>query len=303
MLPHYDLSTDSDQVLIDACRNWGFFELSGHSVGEDLMAEALAVTRKFFNQPQAVKNQIQRTADNCWGFYDSELTKNRRDLKEILDIGPDQDSGPLAGARAQWPDDAHFVGVISELMLAMHDTALEVVSRVMQTLQTDADVLAPFADHSSFLRLNYYPHSDNPAAADTPWLPEEGELGIHHHSDAGAVTVLLQDEVPGLQVHQGDAWHTVPGERSRIIINIGDIVQVWSNDEYKAPLHRVLASQGRERISIPYFLNPDYHYSYAPLGTEVPRYRAINWGEFRSRRSQGDYADVGEEVQISDYRL
>lgn len=303
MLPTYDLRCGDNSGLINACERWGFFELSGHDIDEGLMAEAISVSRHFFQQPSTHKNQIARTAQNCWGFYDSELTKNRRDLKEILDIGLDMDTGPLAGACAQWPDDKHFIAVIGELREAMHATSLKVVQQLMQTLQTDADYLTPFRNHSSFIRLNYYPHSDNPAPADTPWLPIEGDLGIHHHTDAGAVTVLLQDELSGLQVHNNGAWHTIPGGRIRIIINIGDIVQVWSNNRYKAPMHRVLASQGRERISIPYFLNPDYDYTYSPLGTDSPRYHPINWGEFRSRRSAGDYADMGSEVQISDYLM
>ncbi|MEM9624190.1 MAG: 2OG-Fe(II) oxygenase family protein, partial [Pseudomonadota bacterium] len=82
---------------------------------------------------------------------------------------------------------------------------------------------------------------------------------------------------------------------------------VWSNDRYCAPLHRVLAHNTQPRYSLPYFLNPAYTYHYAPLESPLKqhadRYQAINWGEFRSRRSAGDYADEGTEIQISDYRL
>ena len=79
-------------------------------------------------------------------------------------------------------------------------------------------------------------------------------------------------------------------------------MQVWSNDIYRAPLHRVLANPDSARISIPYFLNPSYRYNYGPL-TGEPRYRQINWGEFRAQRSAGDYADLGTEIQISDFAI
>ena len=62
------------------------------------------------------------------------------------------------------------------------------------------------------------------------------------------------------------------------------------------------ASANDRRISIPYFLNPAYNYNYAPLLGQ-PRYRQINWGEFRSQRSAGDYADLGSEIQISDFAI
>ncbi len=119
--------------------------------------------------------------------------------------------------------------------------------------------------------------------------------------------MLLQDGHPGLQVEKEGRWHTVDAERGSIIINIGDVVQVWSNDRYKAPLHRVLASDTHTRYSAPFFLNPSFETNYAPLQSTQMHgralYRPINWGEFRNGRAAGDYADVGEEIQIAHYRL
>ena len=156
--------------------------------------------------------------------------------------------------------------------------------------------------HSSFLRLNYYPTCDDPAPAETP-LGGPGNFGINHHTDAGAITVLLQDDQPGLQVYRANTWTLVEPRPDALVVNIGDIVQVWSNDRYPAALHRVIANRD-ERYSAPFFFNPAPEAMYAPLTTsEPPHYRAIQWGEFRANRSAGDYADHGEEVQISHYRI
>jgi isopenicillin N synthase-like dioxygenase len=88
-----------------------------------------------------------------------------------------------------------------------------------------------------------------------------------------------------------------------LVVNLGDIVQVWSNDAFVAPLHRAIAHPSRHRYSVPFFLNPSCDTHYAPLaGDQPPRYRAISWREFRALRSAGDHADLGEEVQISHYR-
>lgn len=83
--------------------------------------------------------------------------------------------------------------------------------------------------------------------------------------------------------------------------------QVWSNDRYKAPLHRVKAQLEKERYSAPFFYNPDYKTNYAPLESTITAdrpalYTPINWGDFRLRRFQGDFADNGVEVQIAQYR-
>ncbi len=311
-IPELDLSSLTApatlRALDKACAEWGFFYLVGHDIDARQRDEIFAATRAFFRQPTAVKNRIRRNDTNSWGFYDAELTKNRRDWKEVLDIGPAAVSGPLAGSRPQWPDIAGFRDVIEGLTGQMHDIALQVITAIARALDSSEDLLAPFIDHSSYIRINYYPECEDPAAADSDVVPDSGHLGVSHHTDAGAVSVLMQDDVAGLQVYNAGSFHTIETHPDALVINLGDIVQVWSNDRYQAPLHRVLVNAGAERISIPYFLNPSYDYDYAPLEGGVndscpPRYRPINWGEFRSKRSAGDYADFGEEIQISHYRV
>ena len=304
-IPAIDLQNIDLDELDRACREWGFFTLTGHDISAQLRGEALRMTAEFFHQPKAAKNEIRRTASNCWGYFDTELTKNRQDWKEILDIGFAEAEGPLAGATPQWPDDHQFVECIGHLRQALHDTAISVVQLVVQALGAQLDVGTVFGQHTSFLRLNFYPPCPNPYDPESHGsATQAGELGISHHTDAGAVTVLLQDDQPGLQVlHQGQ-WQSVPPQPEALIINIGDIVQVWSNDRYPAPLHRVLANSSQQRISTPYFLNPSYAYDYAPLvNDDAAHYRDINWGEFRAGRAAGDYADYGTEIQIEHFRI
>ena len=85
------------------------------------------------------------------------------------------------------------------------------------------------------------------------------------HTDAGALTLLSQDEVGGLEVCVNSKWFPVEPVEGAMVINIGDIVQVWSNDLYQAPVHRVQASGNRDRYSLPFFFNPSYDAVYAPL--------------------------------------
>lgn len=304
-IPHLDLQDINPLALDRACAQWGFFKLSGHQIPARLIREVLTQTALFFQQPREHKQQIARSADNAWGYFDAELTKNRRDWKEILDIGPAVTQGLLAGSFPQWPDLTGFQETMIELEDHFHKVALELIRSIALSLGSDEDLTSAFDDHSSFLRLNYYPPCPDPAPADADFVPAKGELGISHHTDAGALTVLLQDQQPGLQVYRDSRWHTISPTDDALIINIGDIVQVWSNDRYQAPLHRVLANASVPRISTPYFLNPNYEYNYAPLAATLdgvePKYNSINWGYFRSQRSQGDYADHGEEIQIANF--
>ena len=132
--------------------------------------------------------------------------------------------------------------------------------------------------------------------------------GPTFRSTANAGAARLQDAAPGLEVYKAGSWHLVEPLADALVINIGDIAQVLSNDRYHATLHRVRASSTGERYSVPFFFNPAYSASYQPLSSVVetdqsPLYSAINWGEFRASRAAGDYADIGEEIQISDFRL
>jgi isopenicillin N synthase-like dioxygenase len=295
-----DFGSDCWRPEMDrACREWGCFQIINHGIDSVQLADCQREMRDFFAKPREEKLRVERTLENPWGFYDRELTKNVRDWKEVFDFGPAAATGQLA-CLPQWPRGLpDFRPVMEEYFSACEAVARQLLAGVSQNLGMPVDYLERGfgSEHSSFLRLNYYPPCEAPGQ----------HFGISHHTDAGALTVLLQDQQAGLQFFRGGSWCTVAPVSGALVINIGDIVQVWSNDQYQAPLHRVLTSEMEPRYSAPFFFNPSYDFNYAPLPGALagmaPRYRSINWGEFRARRAAGDYADVGEEVQIEQYRI
>jgi len=287
-------------ALDAACREWGFFQVVNHGIPQPAIDKAIGQARAFFAQPLDAKRAISRSRENPWGFFDRELTKNVRDLKQVYDFGPAHGGN----IRPQWP------AGMPEFRNAVHGYyrhCERLAYRLLAAISTNLGMSPGFLSrgfgpgHTSFLRLNYYPVPLTPASASA------GHFGVGQHTDAGALTILLQDEQPGLEVFRNNAWHVVEPRSDALVINIGDIVQVWSNDHYFAALHRVVASAAKERFSIPFFLNPGYETDYAPVPTMIDtarpaRYRTINWGEFRRLRAEGDYADYGVEVQIDQYR-
>ncbi|KAA8516748.1 hypothetical protein F0562_017054 [Nyssa sinensis] len=92
-----------------------------------------------------------------------------------------------------------------------------------------------------------------------PFCPQPDlTIGIRSHSDYALMAVLLQNQVPGLQIKHGDGWVDVKPLRGGLIINIGDSLQIISNDEYKSVEHRVLANSSKEpRISTVEFFHAD----------------------------------------------
>lgn len=285
-----------------ACRDWGFFQVVGHGIDEPLMRSIFEVTHEFFAQPADVKRRILRNAENPWGYFDRELTKNRQDRKEIYDFGP-ADGEKL---KPRWPAGLfriRFEPVVRAYYANCKSLALRLLSSIATNLGVAPDYLArDFAHtHTSFLRLNYYPKLPRTGAEDLT------TFGVGEHTDSGALTLLLQDDQPGLEVFRNGGWHLVEPTPGALVVNIGDMIQVWSNDQYRAALHRVITNPVADRYSVPFFLNPSYETVYEPLPTAVSRraparYRRISWREFRDQRAAGDYADIGEEIQITHYR-
>lgn len=307
-IPVLDLDgrqADAMGGLREGCRDWGLVHLVGHTLPPDLTRSVKDAARQFFALPADAKRASSRTRENPWGYYDRELTKNRRDRKEIFDIPRDTDlsgsAAPFRG-RARWPDEpAEFAEVMSQYLAACSDLSDRLLGLLAATLNIDRQQLARHfpPSHSSFLRLNHYPVHD-------ALEPELGkaDLGIHHHTDAGALTLLLQDDVSGLQVVRDGLWYDVEPLAGAVTMNIGDLVQVWSNDRYRAPIHRVRGMTRRDRYSVAFFYNPAYAAVIAPETSDGPaRYRPFTWGEFRARRAEGDFGDYGQEAQISDYRV
>ena len=278
---------------------WGCFTLVDHGIPSELEERFAAQMRRIFALPRADKLRVERTAENARGFYDRELTKNRPDWKEVFDYG--LRSGP--DGEDQWPEGlVGFRQTMAEWQEACEGVAFPLLRALAVGMGERATALEPYFDrHTSFVRLNHYPVCPDPAPADAGLVPEQGALGVSHHTDAGALTLLWQDSMSGLQVQRDGVWTLVDVPAGSLAVNLGDMLQVWSNDHYISPLHRVIASSERERFSAPFFFNPSVDTVCRPLA-QPAHYRPVPWAEFRSLRSAGDYADVGEEVQISHYR-
>jgi isopenicillin N synthase-like dioxygenase len=284
-----------------------------HGIAEEDLAALEAAMRGFFALPAEEKRKTLRSRDNAWGYYDEELTKNRPDWKEVFDYGAERAADDPAVAhsdgRNRWPEALPGLKPV----LLRHHAACEGVARALLRAICTSLGLAPdrldayFEGDSSFVRLNHYPRCDTPAAPDAGPFPASGHLGVHHHSDAGAFTLVYQDGVAGLQVEHEGRFELVEPVAGALTVNLGDMLQVWSNDCYRSPVHRVITSAERERYSAPFFFNPRYDTVCEPLleaaQGQAPRFRPISWARFRDQRSAGDFADYGSEIQIDDFRI
>lgn len=327
------------EEIAAACSRVGFFQVTSHGVPTELIEEYRARCRAFFASPKEEKDRWRRDAGNARGFFDDELTKRRRDWKECLDVGvpgsrdwsvPDDDpSNDCLDGRNRLPSRDGLRDVVAAYFDACAALAhrLAVLMAAGLGRPPNDDLLRRLREgHSSYLRCNHYPVCD---PTDAAVLAEYDDgagapLGISPHRDAGFLTVLLQDDdCHSLQVLSRrrpppqQRWITVRPVPGAFTVNTGDMAQIWSNDAYVAPLHRVLSNETKERFSAPFFYNPSYDTVVRPLVTtkttsagdnddsydvDEAVYRPVSWGYYRAVRFAGDLTDLGVEIQTEDFR-
>jgi len=307
LVPVVDISDPGATSLTDldrACRDHGFFLLTGHGL-DDVIARTFDAARQFFDSPFELKDSVRRDARNPLGYNERELTKRLRDHKEVFDL-VDPTEG-RAKHYNRWPDLPGFHEAIADHYDACSDLALRTTELVLTALGLSGSVLA---DHrgdrtTSNMRLNHYTLGDPVPEDQRDGLADLADVALGHHTDLGLVTLLIQDDVGGLQAESAEhGWIDVDPRPGTIVVNLADCMQVWSNDRYRAAVHRVLPMTTTTRMSIPYFLNPPRDYVVEPIPgiDEPPRYRSFLFRDYIDARSADNYADAGApDSQISDF--
>jgi isopenicillin N synthase-like dioxygenase len=288
-----------------ACRNIGFLVIAGHGVPGDLVQAMEAVSRRFFDLPLAAKHAVDRPAPDVSrgsvGITGETLGRARDqtatagDLNESFIIGPFETPDPgyaFAPAAGQhfapnlWPRELpEMEGIAADYYRALDSVAVTLMRIFAVALDLPEHYFDPkVARAISRIRLRNYPE---PITA-----PEPGQLRAGAHSDFGSLTILLAEDRPGgLQVcNSAGHWVNVPVVPGCFIVNIGDLMQRWTNDRWVSTLHRVVNPPGdlvagSRRQSIVFFHNPNYDTVIETIDTcvgsgEAPRYPPTTSGEY-----------------------
>lgn len=308
------LAAIDQAALVAACEDHGFFLLSNHGCDEEV-ATVFSAAQDFFALPREQKVAVYRDAENPLGYYDRELTKQRRDQKEVFDFkaGGHISRNPLRHSR--WPQGPeHFRPALTEFFNAFTELSEGTMRMVLLALGLPSKGVEDTMDqgfgpsHTSAARLNYYPAKDPVPVQERQEVTPLGDMALHHHTDPGAITLLLQDDCGGLQaLSKANGWIDVQPQPGTIVVNIGDVMQVWTNDRCIAGTHRVVPITNAEgRFSIPFFYQPKVDAVVEPWleGAESPHYRAFSWQEYIRGRVTDNFSDIGEEdIQIQRYKV
>lgn len=272
-----------------ACIDTGFFYLTGHGIARAELDEALARGRELFRLPPAAKQPLAaRDGPTRLGYTPlggaNEYGK-AGDRKERFSLtrerfADEPDTDGDAG-RSQWPEETLLPGFRAFFTAHIAKRA-ELARALVRVFALSLDLPAEHFDAAfthlgCVLMFNYYPELEQPDAA----AAEPERWRFSPHTDYGAFTLLLQDELGGLQVRNGAGeWIDVVPLPGSFVVNIGDMFAMWTNDRYASSLHRVRNGNDAERLSLAFFTYPHGRTEIRCLPTctsadNPPRYRPV----------------------------
>ncbi|NKB61794.1 MAG: isopenicillin N synthase family oxygenase [Gammaproteobacteria bacterium] len=250
-----------------ACHEYGFFYVINHGVEKVLLDDYWLLLKRFFELPGEIKesiNKIHSPHFRGWESLGSELTNNQVDHREQLDIGPEREAltNPyphyerLIGPN-QWPTALPgFQECVLTFMAKMSTVARRILSLMSMSLGLDSDQI-----HHSFgeipgpyLKLIRYPSTPS------------GSQGVGIHKDSGYLTLLLQDNIGGLEAQACDGkWYGIRPREGAFVVNVGELLQMITHHYFIAAPHRVVNAKPVERFSSAFFYSPDLHARLDPL--------------------------------------
>ena len=261
-------------AIRSACLDKGFFYCVGHGIGAELRGAVFRQSEAFFSLPESEKLKVDKRQSRANRGY--EMLRGQTlepgtppDLKEGYYIGAEvSDDDPRAARLINvgpnvWPEALpDFRAVMDSYFFEMTALASVLLRGLALSLDLPGDHFSEFErDPLATLRLLHYPPQ--------PVVTASGEKGCGAHTDFGGITILMQDDIGGLQVwdNGSQAWIDAPPIPDAFIVNLGDLMGRWTNDRYRSTLHRVINVSGRERYSVPFFFSGNHDYQIECLPT------------------------------------
>lgn len=281
-----------------ACRECGFFYVVGHGVDSALQARLESLAVQFFAQPAERKREIEMArggrAWRGWFPVGAELTSGRPDCKEGIYFGAERgDSDPLVRAgtplhgRNLFPDLPGFRETVLEWMDAMTRLGHALMRGIALSLDLPASWFADrfTGDPLVLFRIFNYPEIPR-GGADPPW-------SVGEHTDYGVLTILLQDDAGGLQVRSRSSWIEAPPVPGSFVCNLGDMLDRMTGGLYRSTPHRVRNAARRDRLSFPFFFDPNWNAEVAPIPGCAPSLddRDERWDRASVHEWRGTYGD------------
>tara|TARA_B100001123_G_C15214165_1_gene988513 strand:- start:225 stop:1229 length:1005 start_codon:yes stop_codon:yes gene_type:complete len=285
-----------------ACGDIGFLLISGHGIPEETLDTIFQKTFTFFDLPFEEKMKWCPVGTAKQRGYQVLGSRNLAstigqiappDLRETIFLGPVDDHREYF-SEISWSENAYAPNIVPkgsqktqqlfEEIYRLFENLASVIMRILAiALELPEAYFSTFIDrHFSVLGLHHYPTLSD--------APKKNQLRAGAHTDFGAITILaISGSAGGLEVKSKDGnWLRVLPRKGELVVNLGDMMQRWTNDTWVSTLHRVTnheyPGQKGDRLSIAYFLHPNFDSIIQCIDRTVkigeqPRYKPITAGE------------------------
>jgi isopenicillin N synthase-like dioxygenase len=282
-MPHTELPVIDVRALVErstershaaraidaACREQGFFYVSGHGVNTELLGELEELSRRFFalslEHKMALRMELGGRAWRGYFGVGDELTSGRPDQKEGLYFGAELPADhprvargvPMHGANL-FPDVPGFRAAVLGCMDAFAGVGHALLEGMALGLGLDASYFFEHytRDPLTLFRIFNYP----------PLAPGSSDAwSVGEHTDYGLLTILHQDSVGGLEVRSGSQWVDAPPIPGTLVCNLGDMLERMTAGRYRSTPHRVRNAGDVGRLSFPFFFDPDFEAEVRPI--------------------------------------
>ncbi|TMW89301.1 hypothetical protein EJD97_017398 [Solanum chilense] len=228
-----------------ACKEWGFFQVVNHGVSSLLLEKVKLEIRAFFDLPMEEKKKFDQQEGDIEGFgqafvFSEEQKLDWGDMFYMTTLPTNLRKPHLFPKLPQ-----SLRETMEEHSKEFKNLAIRILCQLAKVLGMDEKEMRDlFNDGMQLIRINYYPPCPEP----------EKTIGVSPHSDADAVTILLQlNETEGLQVRKDGVWVPVKPLPNALIVNVGDMMEILSNGVYRSIEHRAVVNSKEERLSLATF--------------------------------------------------
>ncbi|GAB4842110.1 hypothetical protein Ancab_012068 [Ancistrocladus abbreviatus] len=272
------MQEDELRKLKSALCTWGCFQAVGHGIPSSFLDKIRLVGREFFEQPMEEKRRHAKEVTEFHGYGGDPVPAEGQPLdwqdRLFLDVYPED----MRNFK-YWPEKPASFREVLEEYTEMMRAVTEMISKAMaKCLHLEEKCFLDEFGERAILqaRFNYYPRSHCPDLV----------LGLKPHADGSGYTLILQDEVEGLQVFRNDCWLTVPTNPQALFVLMADQMEIMTNGTFKSPVHRVLSCAERERTSIAVFYTPERGKDIGPVDGLIDENGTVLYKKVK------DYADV-----------
>lgn len=293
-IPVIDLSeaqkgdrTNIIQKMIKASEEFGFFQIINHGVPVNQMKETMNVFKEVFHMPDEYKKSLcsNDPSKPCKMFtssinYDSEKVHLWRDNLR-------HQCYPLEQWQHIWPENPpRYRECVGDFSTEVKKLGSRIMNLFGEGLGLEYGYFDNDLTGSILLSVNHYPPCPEPNLT----------LGITKHSDPNLITILLQDDVSGLQVFKDGEWIAVEALPHAFVINVGYQLQIISNGKLKSAEHRAVTNSSHARTTGAFFVAPsdDCHVEPAQTITDEhnpPIFKSFKYKDFNSHYFN-KYADT-----------